>query len=138
MKSALGIILISATLTTIVFGGFMISHYSSNHTQCPISIFGSNNCADIVNPFEFAISHINTIIGVSTGIIASSLAFLALAASMFFAIFIYAISEPPQKSFFVYASSVGKNSPIVSTQKWLDWLSVLEKRDPWKFSAAKI
>ncbi|MDO8664589.1 MAG: hypothetical protein Q7K44_03560 [Candidatus Liptonbacteria bacterium] len=137
MKYALGIILISVTLTTIVLGGFMISHNSSNHIQCPISIFGSNNCANIINPFKFALSHINTIIGISTGITVMPLLFLVLAISMFFVLSVPAVAGLPQKSFFAYATA-DKNLRISSTQKWLGWLSVLEKRDPWEFSAAKI
>lgn len=138
MKSALGIILISATLTTIVLGGFMISHNSGNHIQCPISIFGSNDCANIINPFKFAISHINTIVGISTGIIISPLIFLILAASMLFAILVFGASWPPQTNFFAYDGSANKNHQVASTQKWLSWLSVLEKRDPLVLSAAKI
>ncbi len=137
MKSALVIILISVTITTIILGGFMISHNSSNHIKCPISALTNNGCANIMNPFEFAISHIRTIIGISTGISILPFIFLILTASILFALFIYAASEPPQKSFFAYAGSADENQPIASTQKLLDWLSVLEKRDPWEFSAAK-
>ncbi len=137
MKSALGIILISATLTTIVLGGFMISHNSGNHIQCPTSIFGSNDCANIINPFKFAISHINTIIGISTGITVMPLLFLVLAMGALFALSVSYVTGPPQKSFFAYAVS-DENPRIISIQKWLSWLSVLEKRDPWEFSAAKI
>ncbi len=137
MKSALGIILISATITTIVLGGFMISHNSGNHIQCPISIFGSNDCANIINPFKFALSHINTIIGVSAGITVLPLVFLVLAISILFALFVSANAGPPRKSFFVYAIT-NENPQIASAQKLLCWLSVLEKRDPWEFSAAKI
>ena len=79
MRTALGIILISVTLTTIVLGGFMISHNTENHIQCPISIFGSNDCANIINPFKFARSHVNTIIGASAGIVISPLIFLIFA-----------------------------------------------------------
>ncbi len=137
MKSALGIILISATLTTIVLGGFMISHNSANHIQCPISIFGSNDCANIINPFKFAISHINTIIDISAGITVMPLLLLVLAISMVLALSIFTAAGPPQKSFFAYAVT-HKNPYVASTQKWLSWFSVLEKRDPWEFSAAKI
>ncbi|MDP3948846.1 MAG: hypothetical protein Q8Q17_02765 [bacterium] len=137
MKSALGIIIISATLTTIVLGGFMISHNSSNHIQCPISIFGSNDCTNIINPFKFAVSHINTIIGISTGITVMPLIFLVLALSMLFTLYVPDGAGPPQKSFF--ARTVAYENPrIASTRKLLGWLSALEKRDPWEFSAAKM
>lgn len=136
MKSALGIILISATLTTIVLGGFMISHNSGNHIQCPISIFGSNDCANIINPFKFAISHISTIISVSVGITVLPLVFLVLAISIIFALSVSATAGPPQKSFFAYAVT-NENPQVTSARKWLGWLSVLEKRDPWEFSAVK-
>lgn len=137
MKQALGIILISATLTTVVLGGFMISHNSSNHIQCPISIFGSNDCTNIINPFKFAVSHINTIIGVSAGVIISPLIFLVLALSMLFALYVPDGAGPPQKSFFARAVAY-ENPRIASTQKLLGWLSALEKRDPLIFPAAKI
>ena len=137
MKPALGIILISATLTTIVLGGFMISHNSSNHIQCPISALTNNGCANIMNPFEFAISHINTIIGVSTGITVMPLLFLVLAIGALLALPVSYATGPPQKSFFAYAAA-RENPQVASAHKWLNWLSVLEKRDPWEFSAAKI
>ena len=138
MKSALGIILISATLTTIVFGGFMISHNSGNHIQCPISIFGSNNCANIINPFKFALSHINTIIGVSAGIIISPFLFFIFATSMLFSLFVFGALWPPQINFLRTSGYINENALTTSTQKWFSWLSVLEKRDPLVLSATKI
>ena len=137
MKSMLGIILISATLTTIVLGGFLISHSFSDHTQCPISALSGNGCANIMNPFEFAISHIRTITGISTGITVMPLLLLVLAIGALLAISVSIAAGPPQKSFFANAVA-DKNLEVVSTQKLLGWLSVLEKRDPWEFSAVKI
>jgi len=137
MRTALGILLISATLTTAVLGGFMISHNSSNHIQCPISIFGSNDCTNIINPFKFAVSHINTIIGISTGITVMPLIFLVLALSMLFALYVPNGASPPQKSFFARVVAY-ENPRVASTRKLLGWLSALEKRDPWEFSAVKL
>jgi hypothetical protein len=138
MKSALGIILISVTLTTIVLGGFMISHNTENHIQCPISIFGSNDCANIINPFKFALSHVNTIIGASAGIVISPLIFLIFAISMLLVLFVFGAVGPPQINFLRASGKSCENPSIASTQKWLNWLSVLEKRDPLVLSAAKI
>ena len=137
MKSALGIILISATLTTAVLGGFMISHNSDNHIQCPIAALSNNGCANIMNPFEFAVSHIKTIIGISTGIYVSPLILLFLVISVLFALSVSAAASPPQKSFFARVVAY-ENPRVASTRKLLGWLSALEKRDPWEFSAAKM
>src|SRR3989344_7448496 len=125
MRTALGIILISATLTTAVLGGFMISHNSDNHIQCPIAALSNNGCANIINPFEFAISHIKTIIGISTGIYVSPLILLFLVISILLALSVSATASPPQKSFFAHAA-VYENPRVASTRKWLDWLSVFE------------
>jgi len=137
MKSALGIILISATLTTIVLGGFIISHNSDKHTECPIAALSNNGCANIMNPFEFAISHIKTIVGISMGISISPLILLSLVIITLFALSVFAAAGPPQKSFSAYVAA-HENLQFASTPKLLGWLSVLEKRDPLIFTAAKI
>ena len=138
MKRALGIILISATLATIVLGGFVVSHNSDNHTQCPIAALSNNGCPSIMNQFEFALSHIKTIVSISTGVVVLPFIFLILAASMLFILFVFGAPWSPQINFFTRNNLLNKNREIVSPQKWLSWLSVLEKRDPSIFAAAKI
>lgn len=136
MKSALSIILISATLTAIVFGGFMMYHDSNGHAQCPISALDGNNCANIINPFSQAVSHLASIINISTGIVVWPVVlFLILALGIFFN---FSTGSPPQTSSSAYFEFNNGDRADIFKAKFLRWLSILGKRDPWEFSAAKI
>ena len=136
MKSALGIILISAIFTTAVLGAFTIHMDSGSHIRCPIAAFQGNNCTNISNPLEFTISHISAILGISIGVIVPPIVFLLFAFGIFFAFFAFD-SAPPRFRAFTYSQYTDGNRQNISQQKWLRWFSVLEKRDPSEFFAAK-
>ncbi len=136
MKATLSIILISATLATIIWGGFMM--YSENgHTHCPISALESKGCMNAMSPLMSALAHLNVVIGISTGVAVWPLLLLSL--MLAFGAFLSFAKENinlPANVLSARRLSYEANRDY-SQSKWLGWLSVLEKRDPSVFRAAK-
>ena len=135
MKSTLDIILIVATLAMAIGGAFTMLHVSGDHVRCPLAALAGNTCANIVDPFAFAISHMTALLGFFTGVIVRPVVSLALGFSALVAFSFLSVSGPPQLPLFARARSADGDRRNAAKQKWLRWFSVLEKRDPSLFYA---
>ncbi|MEK7630268.1 MAG: hypothetical protein AAB432_02730 [Patescibacteria group bacterium] len=131
MRSALSIIIISAIATTAILGIFIMNHVMNNHVRCPIATFAGSDCMNIVNPFEFAATHINATLGFSAGTIVSPVIYSIFAFNMLFALFFLKITDPPKPRYSASYSQLANNNLLnIFKKKWLSWLYTLEKRDP--------
>ncbi len=136
MKRSLSIILITATVATILLGGFMMYH--DNYSQCPISNLDNNTCTSIANPFAQAISHLNTIIGILAGIVVWPAAVMLLPFLLVLGIFFNFLTANSPRANFAYLRFSNNAGTLVFRGRFLRWLSFLEKRDPLIIAAAKI
>lgn len=133
----LGIMLLSAVFTTIIFGGFMMWHDSNNHARCPISALAldGGDCANSINSFGLAISHLNAVLTVSTGIVVWPIIVSVIIALGIFLPF--GAKGPPRMHSFGYSERDGNGKTDIFRAKFLRWLSFFEKRDPLALAAAK-
>ncbi len=129
MRSVLAIVIMVAAIFALVAGSFaMVNMGSGSHTNCLAAIPGSPKCLGRMDLFQFAITHISTLLGISLGIVSPITAFLLAA----FAVLVWiAVSN----SFNLLLGSLGYSrvfieAEIGSARKQHHWISLLEKRDP--------
>lgn len=129
MKPALATTIILATILAITTGSFVMSRMmnASDHANCLSSIPGVT-CVSGMDPFQFAITHINTLLGVSLGVI-SSLALTFLAVLILLAwLTVPALSGlSPETAHYL---RIFTERTMRSVRKQRHWISLLEKRDP--------
>lgn len=129
MKSTLATIIILTAILALVAGSFaMVKMDSGNHANCLAAIPGSPKCIGGMDPLQFAITHINALLGLSLGI-TSSLS-LALFASLVLLLWFAAPEISKTISGVSYYARVSNEGNTRSTYKQRHWISLLEKRDP--------
>lgn len=138
MKYTLSVILISAAVSTIFWGGFMM-HDSNGHAHCPFSAMNNGGCMDAMDSLAGVLAHLSAIIGISNGVVVwPAILLIAFAFAALFAVFVFAAAKFPANIFLTRRVLEHKQNSIFSPGKLLGWLSILEKRDPSIFAAVKI
>ncbi len=129
MKSALATIVILTAVLALVAGSFvMINMGAGNHANCLAAIPGSPQCIGGMDPFQFAITHINALLGASLGIVGSLI--LGLFASLMLLAWLAAPDLANLASAAVNYARIFSDGNIGSIRKQRRWISLHEKRDP--------
>jgi hypothetical protein len=129
MKLLLATIIILTAVFALTVGSFaMVNMASGNHANCLAAIPGSPKCVGSMDPIQFAITHISTLLGASLGVV-SPLVISLLALLAVFAWFVV-----PDISNLLLAVSayprIFAETSLSSIHKQRHWVSLLEKRDP--------
>lgn len=129
MKSALATIVIFTAILTLAAGGFVMANMRmGNHANCLAAIPGSAPCAPGMDPLQFAITHMNALLGALLGIAGS------LASAFFSVLVLFAwlsIPGAPKDSLINAISSrvyFEKTADSITKQRY--WMSLHERRDP--------
>ncbi len=120
---------ILTAILALVAGSFaMVNMGASNHANCLAAIPGSPKCIGGMDPIQFAITHISTLLSASLGVI-SPLAIVFLALLAVFAWFAILNIPSPLLAALSYLRTLD-DVRISAAHKERHWISLLEKRDP--------
>ena len=138
IKSAVTAIVITTTIFVLVAGGFAMSRMMGygNHADCLATIPGQPKCVDVLGSIQFVLTHINSLIGISLGVVSSS-TFIIFA----LLILIAWLAATPIAKFLSAARTypviaIGKTAGSIHKQR--HWISLLEKRDPYLCRAMNV
>ena len=130
MKPVLATIIILMTLLTLTAGSFAMNRMmnSNDHADCLAAIPGSVKCIGGMDPLQFAITHINALLGASLGVTSSFILILLISLVLLAWLTVPALSKLlPAVSFYLRVF-IERN--IRGIHKQRRWTSLLEKRDP--------
>ncbi len=134
-KPALATMGIVTTALALIVGWFAkINMGPGNHANCLAAIPGSPECVGGMNPVQFAMMHINTLLGASLGIVGS----LATALLLSLLVLLAWITTPDAADLMPAFSSHTETfieGVTRSVRRQRRWISLLEKRAPSPFRA---
>ncbi len=121
-------IIVTAILALAVGGLAMVNMGSGNHTNCLAAIPGSPKCLGGMDPIQFAITHIGTLLGASLGVVGS----LVISLFALFVVLMWLVVPSISNSLLTISgySGILVEAKIKSVRKQRHWVSLLEKRDP--------
>ena len=129
MKSALATIIIVTAILTLTAGNFAMADMASgNHPNCLAAIPGSPTCLGGMDPFQFAVTHINALLSASLGIVSSFV--LVLFGALLLLVWLTLPSLSKLSASASYYLRIFTERNVRSIRKQRRWISLLEKRDP--------